>query len=138
MIFKKYKNYFLKSESRVSILDEKFKKHIDKGYLSKNSLDDYNRYFSNYVSELQTTDVPDLDTQRIYTELIDPQSLGKSSGEFYSKETEETQKENFNISNAFAESENISYEMNMKINQKWEAPSFRKFPVRYVFFKIQN
>ena len=51
-IFKKYRNYFLKSEARVKLLDEKFKKQINKGYISKNSLNDYNEYFSNYVSEL--------------------------------------------------------------------------------------
>lgn len=128
----------MKSETRITILDEKFKKHLDKGYLSKNSIDDYNRYFSNYVSGAQTADNEDLDTQRIYTELINPstRSEGKfSDSSFYSKENKPQNRRNFNISHAFAESDGISYDLSQQIQNKFEAPSFRKIPGQICVFK---
>ena len=33
------------------ILDEKFKKDMRSGYISKNSISDYENYFSNYLSK---------------------------------------------------------------------------------------
>jgi hypothetical protein len=49
-IFKTYRHFFLKSEDRRQVLDEKFQKDMDKGYVSKTNIEEYNQYFSNFVS----------------------------------------------------------------------------------------
>lgn len=133
---------------RLNILEEKFKKHIDKGYISKNSMEDYNRYFSNYVSNFQTTEIGgNLDTQRIYNELIQENQMNKSISEkslefrsSASKLQEENRgvDENFNISNAFGVSPDNSYEVSHQLKGRFEPPSFRKIPGQICVFQNQN
>jgi hypothetical protein len=75
-IFKNFKPYFLKSQQRILILHEKFKKDIKEGFISKNSIQEYETYFSECLSDKKVNKTrPDVnnsqsfDTVRIRKEL---------------------------------------------------------------------
>ena len=75
-IFKNFKPYFLKSQQRILILHEKFKKDIKEGFISKNSIQEYETYFSECLSDKKVNKTrPDVnnsqsfDTARIRKEL---------------------------------------------------------------------